>query len=109
MSTKPKKQPIEFNITAQEIRNICSQYDFNEDSKLTDDDRSYAIKKAMSKLDRSDYVIYCLYLELGTKTDVAHLLGISRISATRIIKQIEEHIKELVNTENKLYNDKKDN
>jgi DNA-directed RNA polymerase specialized sigma subunit len=97
MSTKPKKQPIEFNITAQEIRNICSQYDFNEDSKLIDDDRSYSIKKAMSKLDRSDFVIYCLYLELGTKTDVAHLLGISRISATRIIKNIENEIKQKIN------------
>lgn len=108
MTTK-KRQQIDLNITAREIKNICSLYEFNEDSKLIDDDRSYSIKKAMSELEKSDYVIYCLFLELGTKTDVARVLGISRISASRIIKQIEEHIKTLVNKENNLYNNKKDN
>lgn len=103
-----KKQPIELKITSQEIRNICSQYKFTEDSKLIDDDRSYSIKKAMDKLEKSDFIIYCLFMELGTKTEVAEVLGISRISATRIIKQIENHIRELVNAENNLYNDKKD-
>lgn len=96
-----KKQPIELNITAQEIRNICSQYTFNEDCKLTDDDRSYSIKKAMDKLEKSDFIIYCLFMELGTKTQVAEVLGISRISATRIIKGIETHIKEIISDDDK--------
>lgn len=94
-----KKQPIQINITAPEIRNICSQYAFNEDCKLKDDDRSYSIKKAMNKLELSDKIIYCLYMELGTKTAVADVLGISRISTTRIIKQIEDHIKQLVSND----------
>lgn len=88
-----KKQQIQIKITAQEIRNICSQYEFKEDCKLIDDDKSYSIKKAMSKLDKSDFIIYCLFLELGTKTEVAEVLGISRISTTRIIKNIENEIK----------------
>lgn len=97
-----KKQPIELKITSQEIRNICSQYKFTEDSKLIDDDRSYSIKKAMDKLEKSDFIIYCLFMELGTKTEVAEVLGISRISATRIIKGIEEHIKEIIKHDSKL-------
>ena len=102
------KQATEIKITSSEIRNICSQYEFNENSKLIDDDRSYSIKKAMDKLEKSDFIIYCLFMELGTKTEVAEVLGISRISATRNIKQIEEHIRELVNEENKLYDKEKD-
>lgn len=93
------KQQIGIKITPQEIRNICSQYEFKEDCKLTDTDESYSIKKAMSKLEKSDFIIYCLYLELGTKTAVAEILGISRISTTRILKQIEEHIKQLVSND----------
>lgn len=109
-----KKRQIDLNITAREIKNICSLYEFNEDSKLIDDDRSYSIKKAMSELEKSDYVIYCLFLELGTKTDVARVLGISRISASRIIKNIETEIKNKIheytdkpvtdNTDNCLHN-----
>ena len=90
--TTPKKQ-TEVNITAQELRNICDQFKVNDN----DDDTTYAIKKAMEKLEKSDFIIYCLYLELGTKTDVGKILGISRVSASRIIKQIESHIKELIN------------
>ena len=103
-----KKQPIELKITSQEIRNICEQYAFNEDTRMKDTDESYAVKKAMSKLEKSDFIIYCLFLELETKTAVAEVLGLSRISTTRIIKQIEEHIKQLVNADNNLYNNKKD-
>ena len=103
-----RKQPIELKITSQEIRNICEQYAFNEDTRLKDTDESYAVKKAMSKLEKSDFIIYCLFLELETKTAVAEVLGLSRISTTRIIKQIEEHIKQLVNADNNLYNNKKD-
>lgn len=107
-----RKQPIELKITSQEIRNICEQYAFNEDTRLKDTDESYAVKKAMSKLDKSDFIIYCLFLELETKTAVAEVLGLSRISTTRIIKQIENHIKEIVrndgfvigNTDNSLHN-----
>lgn len=95
MSTK--KQATEIKITSNEIRNICSQYEFNENSKLIDDDRSYSIKKAMSKLEKSDFIIYCLFMELGTKTEVAEVLGISRISATRLIKNIENEIKQKIN------------
>ena len=107
-----RKQPIELKITSQEIRNICEQYAFNEDTRMKDTDESYAVKKAMSKLDKSDFIIYCLFLELETKTAVAEVLGLSRISTTRIIKQIENHIKEIVrndgfvidNTDNSLHN-----
>lgn len=107
-----KKQPIELKITSQEIRNICEQYAFNEDTRLKDTDESYAVKKAMSKLEKSDFIIYCLFLELETKTAVAEVLGLSRISTTRIIKQIENHIKEIVrndgfvigDTDNSLHN-----
>lgn len=107
-----RKQPIELKITSQEIRNICEQYAFNEDTRMKDTDESYAVKKAMSKLDKSDFIIYCLFLELETKTAVAEVLGLSRISTTRIIRQIENHIKEIVrndgfvidNTDNSLHN-----
>lgn len=94
------KKPMEIKITAKEIKNICSQYEFNEDCKMKDDDKSYSIKKAMSKLDKSDFIIYCLYMDLETKTKVAEVLGISRISTIRIIKNIENEIKEIIDADN---------
>lgn len=90
------RKPIEIKITSQELRNICSQFELNKDSIFSDDDRSYSIKKAMSKLEKSDFIIYSLYLELESKTAVAEVLGLSRISTTRIIKQIENHIREIM-------------
>lgn len=86
-----KKQPT-IKISPQEVRNIVAQFDINDN----DTDETYAIKKAMNKLEISDKIIYCLYIELETKTKVAEVLGISRISTTRILKNIENHIKELV-------------
>ena len=86
---------VKLKISPQEVKNIVSQYDINDN----DTDESYAIKQAMNKLELSDKIIYCLYMELGTKTAVADVLGISRISTTRIIKQIEDHIKQLVSND----------
>lgn len=91
MSSPKTKQTTQLNINAKELRNIMSQYEYN----LNDDDRSYAIKAAMNKLDKADKIIYAIYLEVGTKTATAQVLGISRISATRIIHNIEDRIKEL--------------
>lgn len=83
------------NISAKEIKNIVKSYEI--ETVFSDDDRSYYIKEALNCMETSDKIIYLLYLELGTKTDVAKLLGISRISASRIIKNIEAQIKEIVN------------
>lgn len=93
------KQQTDIKISAAEIKNIVQSYEI--DTINSDDDRTYSIKKALEKIEVSDKIIYLLYLELGTKTAVAEVLGISRISATRIIKRIENDIKELVNKEMK--------
>lgn len=90
MSTK--KQPT-VKISPQEVKNIVAQFEINNN----DTDETYAIKKAMDKIELSDKIIYCLYIELGTKTAVSEILGISRISTTRIIKNIENEIREIVN------------
>ena len=92
MSTK--KQPT-VKISPQEVKNIVAQFEINNN----DTDETYAIKKAMDKIELSDKIIYCLYIELGTKTAVSEILGISRISTTRIIKNIENEIRELVKLE----------
>lgn len=104
------KQQTDIKISAAEIKNIVQSYEI--DTINSDDDRTFSIKKALEKIEVSDKIIYLLYLELGTKTAVAEVLGISRISATRIIKRIENDIKELVkddgfvidNTDNSLHN-----
>lgn len=104
------KQQTDIKISATEIKNIVQSYEI--DTINSDDDRTYSIKKALEKIEVSDKIIYLLYLELGTKTAVAEVLGISRISATRIIKRIENNIKELVkddgfvidNVDNSLHN-----
>lgn len=89
-----KTENLVIKISAEEIRNIVNSY---EPDQLTDSEEGYNTKMAMKELDQADRIIYCLYLELGTKTAVAEVLGISRISTTRIIKQIETEIRNKLN------------
>lgn len=92
MSTSKTKQTPQLKINAKELKNILEQYEPN----LDDTDETYTIKKALNKLDRADKIIYCIYLEVGTKTQTANILGISRISCAKIIKEIESKIKSIV-------------
>lgn len=84
-------------LTAEEIREICSKYeyspteDFWADSEDVDD-RVLRIKKAMSYLDRSDYVMMCLAIELQSERKVADVLNVSRTPVHKCLLEIKEKL-----------------
>lgn len=85
------------NLTGNELRAICKEYEYDRQAHFldeNDDVRAHLIKKAMTTLDKADYVIFCLYMEYGSERKVANLLGCSRTPLHNCITKIKDKIKE---------------
>lgn len=85
-------------LTAEEIREICSKYEYSptEDFWAEDgDDRALRMKKAMSYLDRSDYVMMCLLTELQSERKVADVLNVSRTPVHKCLLEIKQKLMEI--------------
>ena len=96
---------IEPQVNPKEVKAICAEYEFNEDTALWEDDaRVYAIKKALSKLEKGDYIIFCLYMELQSKRKVAKQLGVSYSTMKKTIKRIKSNIMKLILEDNEYDN-----
>lgn len=84
------------NITAKELKAICKEYEYNEQEHLMldegEDERPHLIKKAMTNLDKSDYIIFCLYMEYKSERKVASLLGCSRTPLHNNLAKTKEQI-----------------
>lgn len=84
---------IEPQVNPKELKAICSEYAFDEDTAIFEEDtRVYAIKKALSTLDKADYILWCLYMELQSERKVAKQLGVSRTPINKAIKRIKQEI-----------------
>lgn len=87
-------------ISTKELRRICKEYEYDEEAhKMMDDEedeRPYLIKKAMTQLDKADFIIFCLYMEFQSERKVANILGCSRTPTHNIIVKIKKRIKELL-------------
>ena len=80
-------------INPKEVRAICSEYAFEEENAMWEEDkRVYAIKKALASLDKADYIIWCLYMEMQSERKVAKQLGVSRTPINKAIKRIKREI-----------------
>ena len=96
---------IEPQVNPKEVKAICKEYEFNEEQALFEDDaRVYAIKKALSKLEKGDYIIFCLYMELQSKRKVAKQLGVSYSTMKKTIKRIKSDIMKLILEDNEYDN-----
>jgi hypothetical protein len=88
------------NITPSELRKICRDYYYDEEAHKMmaddEDERPYIIKRAMSKLDKSEFIIFCLYMEHQSERKVANLLGCSRTPCHNMIVKIKDKIKSLI-------------
>lgn len=83
---------IEIKIDAEELKAICKEYEFVESEAVMGDDLMYKLKKALSLLDRADYVIWCIYLHFGSERKTAEILGCSRTPIHKCIVRIKEEI-----------------
>lgn len=95
-----KKRIGNIDITVKELKAICKEYEYDEDAHMMldegEDERPYLIKRAMSKLDKSDYIIFCLYMEYKSERKVASVLGCSRTPIHNELVKIIEQIKTLI-------------
>lgn len=86
-------------ISKEEIIKICKEYEYDEDAHMMvdeEDERPFLIKKAMAKLDRADFIIFCLYMEYQSERKVAALLGCSRTPLHSTLVKIKNKIKQLL-------------
>lgn len=86
---KKEKEPITIDIKPQELRNILEQF---RPDMLRDNEDLYKYKDALSHLEKSDQIIFCLYAELESERKVAELLGVSRSPIHKIITNIRKQI-----------------
>ena len=84
-------------ITAKELRAICKEYEYDKQAHLMldegEDERPFIIKKIMGTLDKSDYIIFCLYMEYKSERKVAQLLGCSRTPLHLLLTKVKEYIR----------------
>lgn len=87
----------EIRIDPKELKAICKEYEFDEETALfEEDERVFDIKKALSKIDRADFIIFSLYMEMQSERKVAKQLGVSRTPINRAIKRIKQQIRDLI-------------
>lgn len=93
--TKKKIEGIK--ITPKEIKAICKEYEYDADAHMMldegEDERPFLIKRAMTFLDRPDYIIFCLYMEHKSERKVASILGCSRTPLHNCLDKIKKKIK----------------
>lgn len=86
------------NLTSEELKGICSQFQMNDDDFLTLDDRTLLAKEIMSRLSPSDFAILSLYLEYQSQRKVGEILGVSKTPIATALQKIKEEI-ELIKQE----------
>jgi DNA-directed RNA polymerase specialized sigma subunit len=79
-------QKIDIDITPDELHSIVKEYEYDPDIMNNEDERSLAIKKAMTKLPEADKIIWALYMELQSSRKLGVLLG--GVSHSTILKEI---------------------
>lgn len=95
-----KKRINNLTITTKELKAICKEYEYNEEEHLMldegEDERPHLIKKAMSQLDKADFIIFCLYMEYKSERKVASLLGCSRTPLHNNLEKTKKQIHKLL-------------
>lgn len=81
------------NIKPEELRAILKEYEYNDDVMCEDDERVRAIKKALTKLNEADRIIFCLYMDLGASRKVGKVLGVSHSTILKEINRIKMEIR----------------
>lgn len=82
----------QISLTHKEVKMICEDYTIKEGDNLIYDDEHYNYLLALSKLDKSDFILFCLYAHYQSERKVAKILGMSRTPIHSQLKKIREQI-----------------
>ena len=85
------EQKIE--ITPSELRAIMKEYEYDPDIMCEDDERVIKIKRALQKLQDSDRILWCLYMDLGASRKVGSVLHVSHSTVLKEINRIKMEIR----------------
>lgn len=85
------KSPTLF-ITPLELKQICDEYTLKEGDELKYNDEYYTYLQALQKLDKADFIIWCLYTHFGSERKTAKALGVSRTPLHRLKLEIRDKI-----------------
>lgn len=90
-------------ITPKELKDILKEYEFNDDIMCEDSQKVRIAKMALSRINESDRIIWCLALEKQSSREVGKILGCSHSLVLKQLKKIKEeilyHIMEILRTE----------
>ena len=84
---------LNIDITPDELHTIMKDYEYDPDVMNDEDERSLAIKWAISRLPEAEKIIWCLYMELQSSRKLGQILG--GVSHSTILKEINR-IKESI-------------
>ena len=85
---------MNIDITPDELHSIVKEYEYDPDPMNDEDERSLAIKEAMTKLPEADKIIWCLYMELQSSRKLGVVLG--GVSHSTILKEINRIKDEII-------------
>lgn len=88
-------------LTPKDIRDVLIDYEYDDDIMNDEDERSLAIKEAMTKIPQADKIMFCMYLEFGSSRKLAKFLGgIHHSTALKEIKRIKNNIISIMDKNN---------
>lgn len=76
------------------IKDFLAEYNYNDDIFCPDSEKGRRLKKIVSELPDVDRIVFLLYTELQSYTEISRILGISRSTAWWEVKRIREKILE---------------
>lgn len=88
-----RKKPRNIDNVKQDLKIALEQY---QPDRLRDSEETYKLKEAIQKLPEVDKIIFLLYTELQSYTELSKVLGVSRSTCFWIIKRIREDLKEIL-------------
>lgn len=80
-------------ISPEELRAIMKEYEYDDDVMNDEDERVRKVKRAMTKLQMADRIIFCLYMELGASRKVGMVLGVSHSTILKEVNRIKREIR----------------
>ena len=91
---------VDNKLTSRELKAIVAEYTYDEDERFSDEllpepkrsDKEWETIRALNKVNKSDFIIYCLYLNYGSARRVGKLLGTSHAPVTRVLRRVEDEI-----------------
>ena len=93
-------EKVDNKLTSRELKAIVAEYTYDEDERFSDEllpepkrsDKEWETIRALNKVNKSDFIIYCLYLNYGSARRVGKLLGTSHAPVTRVLRRVEDEV-----------------